>query len=390
MTLVGQGSQSGPGFLFAAVAILATAVSCSRSDPAPTSVSLDVQGTAASVVVAPLPSTTASALEDGSRTRDQWAEILRVSVGPDAPPIAGDYRVDDDALRFTPAFPFDPGRTYVVRFDASSLGGGPPLLATLTMPGAPPAPSTVVSAVYPSGDVVPENLLRLYIHFSAPMSHSSGIDHVELREADGTVVEGAFLPLDYEFWDADRQRFTVFLDPGRVKRGILPNRQSGRAMKSGRRYTLVVKSTWRDANGVPLESAFTKTYTAGPAAMSGLDASAWKIEPHPVSPSAPAGAVTVSFPQPLDRGLLLRALGIRRDGRDIDGEARVEAGETRWVFTPREPLTPGRYELVALSILEDAAGNQIGKPFEIDNFETVDKSPDPKTIAETFVVGERR
>jgi len=28
-----------------------------------------------------------------------------------------------------------------------------------------------------------------------------------------------------------------------------------------------------------------------------------------------------------------------------------------------------------------------GKAFEIDNFETVDKSPDPKTIAIPFVIG---
>jgi hypothetical protein len=57
------------------------------------------------------------------------------------------------------------------------------------------------------------------------------------------------------------------------------------------------------------------------------------------------------------------------------------------VLTPSQPLTPGTYELIALSILEDPAGNQIGKAFEIDNFEAVDKSPDPKTIGMRFVVG---
>ena len=47
--------------------------------------------------------------------------------------------------------------------------------------------------------MVPENLLRLYIEFSAPMN-GSGIEHLALLDDAGTPVDGAFLPLDYEFW----------------------------------------------------------------------------------------------------------------------------------------------------------------------------------------------
>jgi hypothetical protein len=36
--------------------------------------------------------------------------------------------------------------------------------------------------------------------------------------------------------------------------------------------------------------------------------------------------------------------------------------------------------------LEDLAGNQIGRAFEVDNFDTVDKSPDPQTITIPFRV----
>ena len=35
---------------------------------------------------------------------------------------------------------------------------------------------------------------------------------------------------------------------------------------------------------------------------------------------------------------------------------------------------PGAYPLVALSIVEDLAGNRIGTPFEIGVFETVEKT----------------
>ena len=56
------------------------------------------------------------------------------------------------------------------------------------------------------------------------------------------------------------------------------------------------------------------------------------------------------------------------------------------MFTPREPWRAGQHQLLALDILEDVAGNQIGRAFEVDNFETVDKSPDPKSIMVPFTV----
>ena len=53
--------------------------------------------------------------------------------------------------------------------------------------------------------------------------------------------------------------------------------------------------------------------------------------------------------------------------RWLDGQSRVEARETRWVFVPHAPWRAGEYRLVVLSILEDLAGNQIGRPFEVDS-----------------------
>ena len=126
----------------------------------------------------------------------------------------------------------------VVRFDPSHLpganaGAAPPIVATVTVPATHVVPSTTVARVYPSGDAVPENLLRMYIEFSGPMGRPTGIPHMKLLGPDGREIEGAFLPLDYEFWDRAHTRFTAFLDPGRVKSGILPNKQMGRALDAG-------------------------------------------------------------------------------------------------------------------------------------------------------------
>jgi hypothetical protein len=78
---------------------------------------------------------------------------------------------------------------------------------------------------------VPENLLRMYVEFSAPMGSRQAGAFVRLLDrtsGSDTVVDEAFLPVEADFWSSDHKRYTLFLDPGRVKRGILPNRERGR------------------------------------------------------------------------------------------------------------------------------------------------------------------
>ena len=53
-------------------------------------------------------------------------------------------------------------------------------------------------------------------------------------------------------------------------------------------------------------------------------------------------------------------------------------------MTPSADWTPGRYELIALSILEDLAGNRIGRAFEIETFERVDKTLEPASTLIPF------
>jgi hypothetical protein len=376
------------------VSALTLAVACSHSD-SPTGTSSPAirlttppDGGIAYIEVTGLGGSMLEALEDGGYSPEQWSAILRVSVDPDAPPVLGSYTVADDALRFDPSFAFDPGRQYTVRFDPSHLpnrGGVPPasIVATVGLPASTAAPSTSVVQIYPSSDVVPENQLRFYVQFSGPMSWRSGLEHIQLLDERGIVVPEAFLPLDYEFWNPERTRFTVFFDPGRVKTGILPHEQLGRPLRNGGSYTIAVSREWRDANGLPLKDDYRRTFRVGPEQTKALDPSRWQI-------AAPAAGsrdgLRVAFPEPLDHGLLMRALGVRFGTNSVEGEIHVGRGEKEWTFIPSEPWRAGGYQLSALSILEDVAGNQIGRAFEVDEFEEVDRSPEPETITLSFSV----
>jgi hypothetical protein len=82
----------------------------------------------------------------------------------------------------------------------------------------------------------------------------------------------------------------------------------------------------------------------------------------------------------------MRALDVTLDGQSVKGDITVARGETRWTFTPTDPWRAGAYRLLALDILEDPAGNQIGRAFEVTNAGAVDKGPAAKTITLPFNV----
>jgi hypothetical protein len=369
------------------------------STPSPR-VQLNTERQPAAVEVAGLPPAMLAAVSAARLRDDDWRSLLRISVRPetaaspvaaDLPAVAGDYAVDGAVLRFVPMFPLDAGRQYDVVFDPSRLpraGGGEawsvsPITAVIGLPAVTRTPTTTVSQIFPSADVIPANQLRLYIHFSAPMGLRGGFEHVRLLDDRGVEVADPFLPIDSDYWNDDRTRYTVFFDPGRVKRGILPNRHMGRALEAGRRYTVVVAASWRDGQGQPLASEFRREFLVRPADEHALTTESWRL-------TAPAAgtreALTVDFPAPLDHGLLQRALGVARAGTPLAGDIRIEADETRWRFIPADPWQAGDHQLVALSILEDLAGNRIGRAFEVDQFERTDRTPEPERFVRLFRV----
>ena len=75
--------------------------------------------------------------------------------------------------------------------------------------------------------------------------------------------------------------------------------------------------------------------------------------------------LTVTFPEPLDHALLQRAISVSGAGGPVAGNVGIGGGETRWTFVPRDSWSAGAYALVVLPILEDLAGNRIGRAFEV-------------------------
>jgi hypothetical protein len=316
---------------------------------------------------------------------DQWQALLSITVGENAspasvPPVQGAYQITDAALTFVPLFPFDPGRAYRVAFDPSRLpvhvaDRQPDVVATVVrVPAVATEPSTVVTAVHPAADVWPENLLRLYIEFSAPMGNGSARDFVRILDQAGREVTIPFLAIEADFWNPDHTRFTLFFDPGRVKQDIRPNKELGRPLRAGGKYTLEISTDWRDAQNQPLKASYRRAFRVGPADAKPILMSSWRIAAPVAGTRDP---LVVTFPKPLDHGLLARALSVEtKDKRTVDGTITLEAADTRWRFTPAGPWSIGEFDLVALEILEDPVGNRIMHPFEVQADSNKDQPPD--------------
>lgn len=335
------------------------------------------------------------AMRGASLSDEEWSQVLRVSVYGEGlsregtPAVLGHYQIVGESLRFEPLYGLDAGLRYRVRFDPNMLPGGDaeilePVESVLSLPKADAAPTTFIEAIHPSSETLPENQLKLYIHFSAPMRMGDGLPYIKLLDATGGEVVDPFLPLGAEFWDRERRRYTVFFDPGRVKRGILPNEQMGRPLREGEQYSLLVDASWRDAEGNPLRESYRKDFRVGPPDETPLDPATWSL-------SAPRSGtrepLVVDFPEPLDHGLMSRALGVEgEDGQSIQGTSAIGERETQWTFTPDAPWEEGDYRLVAMAILEDLAGNQIGQLFEVDVFDRIEQPEGQESYRVPFAV----
>lgn len=222
------------------------------------------------------------------------------------------------------------------------------LCATLA-DGAGAAPRGVVT---PSGDTVPENLLRIELRLVRPLAHPLAMDRVRLLDASGAPVDGAFLDLPLP-GDGGRS-VALLLHPGRVKTGVGPNRALGRALHAGEDVTLVVDDPQL---GEPLRKRW---HVVAGDAVALLGAATPGAAPRAGSREA----LVVRWPAPLTASSA-RLVGVRGpEGERLAGAVALREGETAWRFVPARPWRSGAYAIVLHPRLEDVAGNRPCAAFE--------------------------
>jgi hypothetical protein len=304
---------------------------------------------------------------------DLLKSIFRVTVaqapspeGDSIPDVSGRYLLFEDEVQFIPHFPFEKDVKYRAGFDPRPLGAAltpESLVLEFVIPAEQNTPAlTEVTHIFPSHDLLPENLLRFYVCFSISMQRGRALKEISLLDSDGRPVADALYRPPVELWDRTMRHLTVLLDPGRLKRWVGPNVALGPPLKMGQEYTLEIGSGMTDLYGRPLRERFRKHFLVGDAVREPITVEHWKILP-PVTGTRQA--LVLIFTNPLDWALLLQTITIEStDGLEIGGRVAVDQRERRWSFTPMSPWIAGVYHIRVGCSLEDVCGNTITGAFD--------------------------
>jgi hypothetical protein len=382
-------------FTYLLVSVVVTmALASVRAEPRPTIQVRLGQPEGQAVELVGLDAKTLEMLGRGERTAEQWASMFALYVKKNEGkenqvPVGGAYHIVKDVVRFEPRYPLASNVTYRAVVQQARFPGADPKLelkpleteVALAKTGGKAA--TAVESIYPTAERLPENQLKFYLHFTAPMSRGEAYQRLQLLDEKGNPIYQPFLELDEELWDRTGKRFTLFIDPGRIKRGLKPREDLGPVLEEGKRYTLVIDQRWADAMGQPLKETFRKKIQVEAPEESLPDPKTWKLETPAAGTTKP---MVVIFPRPLDHALLHRLLWVEGGEKRHEGSIKVSAKETRWEFTPSAAWTAGRFALVADKRLEDLAGNSIGKAFEVDVFRPVQREIETQVVKVAFVV----
>lgn len=330
---------------------------------------------------------------------ERWAQTFAMYVVdeefPAPPAMLGTCSLEGNRLRFTPRYALLPGMKYeaVLRLPGGAAASGPTIVRReIAILESQPSEPTKLVAIYPSADVLPENQLRFYLHFSVPMGRGEAYQHLKMLDEKNEAIDMPFLEIGEELWDPTGTRLTLLIDPGRIKREVKPREELGPVLSAGHNYQLVVSPGWRDEAGHPLAEGAVKRFRAGPPRSRALNQHDWKLQ----SPSAGTReALTLTFPNPLDHALLQRTIVVVRAGETggkdepVSGRITIAQHEKAWEFRPDRPWQAGSYAIVVDTTLEDLAGNRIGVPFEVDRVGTIERRVVIETVRIPVTIRDR-
>lgn len=271
--------------------------------------------------------------------------------------ILGNFVADNTSLIFEPLIPLTPGLTYHILQNNIPIGE-----ISVPFDDKPQAPELI--SVYPETDTLPENTLKFYFRFSKPMRTGQSLQFICLLDKNKDTLHNVFLNLQPELWDSSSTVHTLWLDPGRIKRGLVLNKQLGNPLKTKETYQLVVSQQWKDDRGLKLAKKYTKTFFVGEWDSKVPDITQWQLHLPKAGASTP---LTIDIHQPLDHYLLQESIAIiDENGKFVNGKISITAKDKRWIFSPTEPWKAQRYKLQVNALLEDLAGNNLNRVFDRD------------------------
>jgi hypothetical protein len=280
---------------------------------------------------------------------------LTVSLNGSDHAILGSFVKTDTGVLFEPLIPLTQGMEYGILQSNRMVG-------KIVVPNSSNK-SPLVSDIYPQADTVPENLLKFYIEFSEPMQTGKALEYVFLLDKKQDTLDRIFLNLQPELWDATDRVLTLWMDPGRIKRDLVLNKELGNPLHNKEAYELVISGKWKDRQGLALGKDVRKKFFVGTRADVQPDVNAWQI----IIPKAGSiEPLIIDVEYPLDHYLLEESINIFAEGKAIGGKIVVGNKDKIVKFVPVDKWNAGKYTLRVNGRLEDLAGNNFNKIFDRD------------------------
>lgn len=271
--------------------------------------------------------------------------------------VLGNFTINKDQLEFAPVVPLTRGFLYEVLLNDS-------LLAEIEIPVDESVVAPEIISVYPTQDSVPENLLKIFIHFSQPMVEGQSLKHITLLKDSQDTLKGTFLDLQPELWNKESTVLTLWLDPGRIKRDLIPNKEMGAPLNAYEHYTLHISNQWKSKEGKSLPASYSKTFVTTTRDGESPSPNQWIITAPSSDTKQP---LEINLKEPLDYSLLNDAIRLVDDQQNfVAGTIQLSQEERRFHFLPTKIWKPGHYTLLIEGRLEDLAGNNLNRPFDKD------------------------
>lgn len=272
---------------------------------------------------------------------------------PNSTPILGKTVKKGDTIQFTPIVPFDWNQKYTLVHRGQ--------IEHYTLPVPEDYVSMSVTNIYPSAPIVPKNILKWYIRFSRPVNTIQLYDHLKFVNASGDTLSSAILPLVNTLISEDETLVTVWITPGRQKRGLIPNKQFGPVFKENAKYTLLVSKNIKDRNGVPIKDGFIHSFRTKNEDRIKPSIDVWNIELPVINTIS---NLTIYSNESLDYSSKQGIRIMSQNDLEIKGSWQFQQQETILSFTPKTAWQKGMYRIICYPRLEDLAGNNLDRLFD--------------------------
>ncbi|AUC14958.1 hypothetical protein BTO06_07325 [Tenacibaculum sp. SZ-18] len=269
--------------------------------------------------------------------------------------IIGNIKRQGDKLTFSPLLPFQVETNYTVVYGRKLYEFSIPLESNYKILG--------VKNLYPNYSELPSNLLKWYVEFSKPVNPTNIYDHISLIDnITQKKVDRAFLPLENPLLSNDGKLLTLWIEPGRQKRDLGPNKHLGKVLEIGKSYTLMIDGNLKDSKGIPMRSNFTFSFEVFEADRTQPDINNWKLNPPKRNTK---DELVIHLNDKLDYGSLINNL-ILYNNKQIEGVFTIDSNNNKVIFTPFHKWKPNTYVLKCNKLIEDLAGNNLERLFDRD------------------------